>query len=114
MFRQEILAAAQQLFVQDGYEKFSLRRLAARIGYSPTTIYIYFRDKDELLFFICEEFYGSLLQKFVELGQSTSDSLELLRKILYLYIEFGLENRELYKVVFFYQSYRLWVPEFFP
>ena len=48
--RQTILNAAGELFLEQGYERFSLRKVAERIGYSPTTIYLYFRDKDDLLF----------------------------------------------------------------
>jgi AcrR family transcriptional regulator len=53
-FRREILDAAREVFSVDGYGNFSMRKLARRIGYSPTTIYLYFRDKDELLFCLCE------------------------------------------------------------
>jgi AcrR family transcriptional regulator len=49
-YRQAILTAAGALFLEQGYERFSLRKVAERIGYSPTTIYPYFRDKDDLLF----------------------------------------------------------------
>ena len=55
-FRREILDAARELFLSEGYEKFSMRRLAEKIGYSTPTIYLYFKDKDDLLFAICEEF----------------------------------------------------------
>src|SRR5947208_303540 len=47
--RQAILTAAGTLFLEQGYEHFSLRKVAERIGYSPTTIYLYFRDKDDVL-----------------------------------------------------------------
>lgn len=48
-FRREILDAARELFINEGYEKFTMRKLAQKIGYSPTTIYIYFKGKDDLL-----------------------------------------------------------------
>jgi AcrR family transcriptional regulator len=47
--------AAGALFLEQGYERFSLRKVAERIGYSPTTIYLYFRDKDDLLFTVVDE-----------------------------------------------------------
>ena len=50
-FRREILDAARELFINEGYEKFTMRRLAEKIGYSPTTLYIYSRGKDDLLFY---------------------------------------------------------------
>ena len=47
--RQEILDAAREMFVEDGYENVSMRKIAEKIEYSPTTIYLYFRDKADLL-----------------------------------------------------------------
>ena len=43
--RQEILDAARALFIEEGYEKTSMRKIAEKIEYSPTTIYLYFKDK---------------------------------------------------------------------
>jgi len=100
-FRREILDAARKLFSREGYEQFSMRKLAQRIGYSPTTIYLYFRDKDELLFSICEELFAGMVRELEELKQREEDPRLLLRMILLHYIEFGLANPEHYKVVFF-------------
>lgn len=47
--QQLILKAAGELFLEQGYDRFSLRQVAERIGYSATTIYLYFEDKDDLL-----------------------------------------------------------------
>ena len=53
--RQAILEAASSLFLEQGYEGFSLRQVAERIGYTPTTIYLYFADKDALLFALLDD-----------------------------------------------------------
>jgi len=100
-FWQEILAAARELFAQEGYANFSMRKLAARIGYSPTTIYLYFHNKDDLLFSICEELFGRFLEGMLEIRTSRTDPLEALRCTLCSYIEVGLANPEHYKAVFF-------------
>ena len=44
-----ILKEAKAVFLEEGYEKTSIRKIADRIEYSPTTIYLYFKDKSELL-----------------------------------------------------------------
>src|SRR4051794_30766926 len=41
--REEILDAARTLFVKEGYEHASIRKIADKIEYSPGTIYLYFR-----------------------------------------------------------------------
>ncbi len=38
--RQQILSAARELFVTEGYEHVSMRKSADKIEYSPTTIYL--------------------------------------------------------------------------
>ena len=43
--REEILEAARELFLKEGVENVSMRAIAKRIEYSPTTIYLYFKDK---------------------------------------------------------------------
>jgi AcrR family transcriptional regulator len=46
--RRKIFDAASELFAQEGYQNVSMRKIAERIEYSPTTIYLYFKDKNEL------------------------------------------------------------------
>lgn len=100
-FRREILGAARELFVSEGYEKFSMRRLAEKIDYSPTTIYLYFKDKDDLLFAVCEEVAEQFLASLRNIRSLQSDPLDVLRQALLYLIEFGLRNPNQYKVFFF-------------
>ena len=98
--RLEILDAARSLFQEHGYEQFSMRQVAERIGYSPTTIYLHFRDKDDLLFHICIEGFrrfGTALQRAYD---STSDAVDRLIRLGRAYLEFGLANPLDYRVMF--------------
>lgn len=47
--RERVLEAAGEIVGEQGLDALSMRAIAERIGYSPGTIYLYFRDKDELL-----------------------------------------------------------------
>lgn len=47
--RAEILAAARRVIERDGWEKLTVRRLAAEIGIGTTTLYHHVRDKEDLL-----------------------------------------------------------------
>jgi AcrR family transcriptional regulator len=98
--RQEILDAAREMFVQDGFENVSMRKIAEKIEYSPTTIYLYFRDKADLLDCLCEETFTRLVKKQTTLDQTVPDPLERLRKGLRFYVEFGLKHPNDYKVTF--------------
>jgi len=98
--RQEIMDAASELFVRDGYENVSMRRIADKIEYSPTTIYIYFKDKAELLEQVCKETFGRLVQRLTKIMEQPGDPLERLKKGLIAYIEFGLQNPHHYRATF--------------
>ena len=98
--RQEILDAASELFVRDGYENTSMRRIADKIEYSPTTIYIYFKDKAELLEQVCKETFSRLVQKLSKIMEQPGEPVERLKRGLIAYIEFGLENPEQYRATF--------------
>src|SRR6266478_3979469 len=98
--RQEILDAASELFVRDGYENVSMRRIADRIEYSPTTIYLYFKDKAELLENICNETFSKLSQRLSRIMEQPGEPVERLKRGLIAYIEFGLENPHHYRSTF--------------
>jgi len=98
--RQEILDAASELFVRDGYENVSMRRIADKIEYSPTTIYIYFKDKAELLEQVCKETFARLVQRLTKIMEQPGDPVERLKRGLLAYVEFGLENPHHYRATF--------------
>jgi AcrR family transcriptional regulator len=98
--RREILDAARELFAAEGYENVSMRRIADKIEYSPTTIYLYFKDKAELVQEICEETFAKLIKKFERLRRAHPDPLECLQKCMQTYVEFALQNPSHYEVTF--------------
>jgi AcrR family transcriptional regulator len=98
--RQEILEAARELFATHGYENVSMRKIADKIDYSPTTIYLYFHDKEELCRSVCEETFTKLVKQFEDIMAKTSDPIERLRRAGRAYIEFGLSHPNHYKVTF--------------
>src|SRR5581483_10936141 len=53
--RRGILDAARELFVAEGYQNVSIRKIAERIEYSPAAIYSYFPSKDDIFFSLAEE-----------------------------------------------------------
>lgn len=99
-FRREILDAARDLFVNEGYENFSMRKLAEKIDYSPATIYLYFKDKDDLLFAICEDVAEHFFASLTTITTTNGDPLESLRQALLYLIAFGCTNPNEYKFLF--------------
>jgi AcrR family transcriptional regulator len=98
--RLAILAAAGELFLEQGYERFSLRKVAERVGYSPTTIYLYFRDKDDLLFTVVDEGFARFGQQLAAAAESQEDAWERLIALGRAYVAFGLQNPVYYQLMF--------------
>jgi len=98
--RQDILDAARELFVNEGYENVSMRRVAEKIEYSPTTIYLYFEDKASLLYAICEETFAKLAKRMEAITRECDDPVEVLRRGCRAYVDFGLKYPNHYKLTF--------------
>jgi len=97
--RDKILDAARELFVTEGYEGVSMRRVAEKIEYSPTAIYVHFADKNELFRELCHQDYARLAQVFQSSVMST-DPMERLKQIGAIYIDFGVRYPNHYKFMF--------------
>ncbi len=96
--RQAILEAARELFVSDGYDNVSVRKIAERIEYSPTAIYLHFKDKEEILVELSEEGFRLLHES---LGNAyLSDPVERLRHGAARYFAFALHHPHYYQIMF--------------
>ena len=98
--RRIILDVAGELFLEQGYEGFSMRRVAERIGYSATTIYRYYEDKDDLLFAVINEGFSEFARQLMEAAEDVSSPLKRLEALWHAYIRFGLKNPVYYQMMF--------------
>ena len=98
--REEILDAARTLFVKDGYEHVSMRKIAEKVEYAPGTIYLYFKDKAEILERLCDETFAKLEMRMQAIHADPSSPLDGLRRGLRTYIQFGIDNPNHYIVTF--------------
>lgn len=97
--RSRILKAALQLYVKGGYENVTMRRIAAKIEYSPGTIYLYFQNKQHIMLQLCYQGFERFLDHQDKL-QKIVDPLERLSAGGRYYLAFALENPELYELMF--------------
>jgi len=98
--REEILEAARELFLKEGVENVSMRAIARKIEYSPTTIYLYFKDKSDLFRSLCEEAFAKLEYELEAIKKTEDDPVECLRRGTIAYVNFGLSHPNHYRVVF--------------
>lgn len=97
--RSRILDAARELFVSEGYDGVSMRRIAEKIDYSPTAIYFHFRDKETLIRALVDHDFLELAEQFGSASQIT-DPIARLRATGLGYAEFGLTHPNHYRLMF--------------
>ena len=98
--RAEILRAAETIFVRDGYQGATIRKIADEVGVSSTALYMHFRDKDEILLEIAETAVGQLLDSNTEISSRPLDAVSRVRMMLTAYMRFGLDNPNAYRLVY--------------
>ncbi len=101
--RQLILDHSMKLFVEEGFSHVSMRKIAERIQYSPTTLYLYFQDKNEILFHCCESGFEKMLISNISLSL-IHNPIDRLHQMGRNYLQFGLENPEFYDLMFIQEA----------
>lgn len=97
--REEILAAALRLFGQFGLYGVSTRQIAQAVGVSQPTLYAYFASKDEIAAELHARAFRELEAR-LRVGVRDADTLEAVAAGLRIYLDFGLENPDAYRVAF--------------
>lgn len=94
-----ILQAAKKLFAENGIEQTTIRNIANAIEYSVGTVYVYFKDKNEIL-------HELHTQGFKQLGGemrilfNVTDPMERLKALGRVYLQFAIDNPDMYELMF--------------
>ena len=94
-----ILTAARDLFVAEGYQSVSIRKIAERIEYSPAAIYSYFASKDDIFLALAAEGFHRLDEK-VRAAMTTDDPLENVRGCWWAFYQFSQEHPAYFELMF--------------
>lgn len=98
--RNLILDAAMKLFLEVGYEHVTLRKIAEAIEYSPGTVYLYFKDKNEIFYALQTMAFHLFYQNQSAVMSAIANPKERLLKLGEAYLEFALNNPEHYDLMF--------------
>jgi AcrR family transcriptional regulator len=101
--RTRIVEAARDIMSERGLDALSMRSIAERIEYSPATIYLYFKDKNELLEDVIRAGF-SLMAAYIQAEMSAAghpaNPADQQRTLGRAYARFGLENTAYFRVMF--------------
>ena len=98
--RAEILAAAERIFVEHGYEGATIRKIADEVGLSSTALYMHFAEKGEILHEICRQAFAALLELNRAVVAEPGGPEQRLRRMLRAYIDFGFDNPNAYRLIY--------------
>ena len=93
--RERILDIALELFVDQGYEKTSLRDIAERLGTTKAALYYHFENKDQLHLEIHLRLITSILEQLDEIAESEATYPERIRRVVELTLRLAEEMLEL-------------------
>lgn len=98
--RAEILDAAERIFIAEGYEGATIRKIADEVGVSSTALYMHFPDKSCILLEICERTIRLLLERNREIAAKPLDPVMRVRMMLEAYMRWGLQHPNAYQLVY--------------
>jgi len=98
--KEQILEEALNLMTRHGFDGFSMRKLGSQLGVSAKTIYNYYQNKDELYLVILTRGFEQLLDRFNKAFSSHPNPMERLKAMGKEYLTFGLEDSNIYNLMF--------------
>jgi len=98
--RENFIACARTLFIEQGYENVSMRKVAAMAGVTPTTLYRYFRNKRHILHFLWKELFAHLSDLCMADPLDENDPVICIKTIMVRYMRYWMDNPDHYRVIF--------------
>jgi AcrR family transcriptional regulator len=98
--RRAILDAARDLFVAEGYQNVSIRKIAERIEYSPAALYSYFPSKDDIFSALAEEGFRLLYDGAGVAGLEDMAPLDRVREIFWRLYQFSCDQPQYFALMF--------------
>jgi len=97
--RRAVLDATEALLLEEGEERFSIRRLVERCGYTAPTLYHHFGDKTGLIDALLDERFERLARQLKRVPRA-DDPVGYLRAIALAFVRFGLKNPTHHRLLF--------------
>ncbi|GFP76324.1 TetR/AcrR family transcriptional regulator [Clostridium fungisolvens] len=101
--KQKLIDVTRQMIDTKGVDSVSMRDLGKEMNLSRSAVYVYFKNKEDLLAAIVTEDFEMLKTRIGKLTQEINDPRKLVYEVLYAFYDFGINNQEHYKLMFLKQ-----------
>ncbi len=98
--KKQILDAAYKAFAREGYHGTTMDKIAARIGVTKGTLYLYFKDKADLFTSVLEDRILKLESSITEALRKTQDPEEKLIAVLREFGRYGRRERHFFSMLY--------------
>jgi AcrR family transcriptional regulator len=95
---EKILKKSVDLFFKHGFVKASIRDIVRAVDISNSTVYIYFKNKDEILYKIIVDVGSDLLKELQDVIEQNNDPVGCLREMIFKQICFSLDKYKKMKI----------------
>ena len=93
-----IAQAAKEVIAESGYQRATLEEIAQRAGMSKATIYIYYKNKDDLFLQVVEELYDAVTATTTQEAKTSKPPLEKLYGIVHSKMAFFERERDFFRI----------------
>ena len=97
--KQDILEVAARFFSERDFHEVTVDEIAEAVGLSKGTLYLYFKNKDDLFYTIVVEKTQSLLRRLQEAVRCTAPFVDCLRNVVRIHCIFFQENVAYFKIM---------------
>lgn len=97
--KEQILACARDIFLEEGLSHFSMRKVAACVGFSATALYRHYVNRDELLFQVILKGFR-IFSGYLQQVDERQEPLTCLEATTTAYLNFALNEPAYYQMMF--------------
>ena len=94
--RHEIYAASMNLFLEKGFRETTMQEIADAAGVGKSTLYDYFKTKDEILLSVVEDEIYDLTERAKHIASQELTAAEKVNQVLHAHLEYLLANKGFY------------------
>ena len=94
-----LLEEARKSLLSEGFRNFSLRKVARKVGVSPTSVYLHFDSKDHLVHELMEESIDRLNERLFRAADLSENPIQKLHDLAHEYVAFALEHSREYQII---------------
>ena len=94
--RKQILGASIDLILEQGFNETSMRQIAAAAGVGKSTLYDYFKSKDEILISYFENEIEAITGRALAIANQDQSMTDKLTKIMQMHLAYLVDNKHLY------------------